>query len=36
LRHLERATALFGQMDMSFWTGQAEAEKRAFEGLFKG
>ena len=27
LRHLERATALFGEMGMGFWQRQAEAEK---------
>jgi len=36
LRHLERATALFGEMGMGFWLRQAEAEKRDFEGRSKG
>ena len=33
--HLERATTLFGEMDMRFWMEQAEAEKRAFGGPSK-
>jgi ATP/maltotriose-dependent transcriptional regulator MalT len=35
-RHLERATALFGEMEMGFWMEQAETEKRAFRGPSKG
>jgi class 3 adenylate cyclase/tetratricopeptide (TPR) repeat protein len=34
-QHLERATTLFGEMDMRFWMEQAEAEKRAFGGPSK-
>ena len=34
-QHLERATTLFGEMDMRFWMEQAEAEKRAFGGTSK-
>ena len=34
-QHLERATSLFGEMDMRFWMEQAEAEKRAFGGTSK-
>ncbi len=34
-QHLERATTLFGEMDMRFWMEQAEAEGRAFGGTSK-
>ncbi len=34
-QHLERATTLFGEMDMRFWLEQAEAEKQAFGGTSK-
>ncbi len=33
--HLERATALFGEMEMRFWSEQAVAEKQAFGGTSK-
>jgi len=33
--HLERATALFGEMEMRFWSEQAAAEKQAFGGTSK-
>jgi class 3 adenylate cyclase/tetratricopeptide (TPR) repeat protein len=35
-RHLERATILFGEMDMGFWMKQAEGERRALSGPSKG
>jgi len=34
--HLERATALFTDLDMRFWLEQAEAERQAYPDVFKG